>query len=83
MFLILVSFQIAPSTGKDGKTFVHETVVNGMDVVAVLTFYQCDIPSSVRLSVIIPSLDFEWKSENLTSGIEKRGKDKFDFNFPV
>ena len=77
-FKLFSFFKIAPS-GKDGKNYLYETVFNGMDVVGVFTFYQCHVPSSVRLSINIPSLNFEWKSENFTSDIDKSGKKSMYF----
>ena len=80
-FLIFPLFYTAPA-GNDGKNYVHETVFDGMDVIGVLTFYQCHVPSSVTLSIIIPSLEIAWKSSNTTSDIqEPRGKNGFYFIF--
>ena len=53
-----------------------------MDVIGVLTFYQCHVPSSVTLSIIIPSVEIAWKSSNTTSDIQEPcGKNGFYFIF--
>ena len=55
--------------GEVEKKHVYEKVVHGVEVIGILQFYQCNVPLSVSLSVIIPSSDVSWRSENLTSDI--------------
>ena len=69
MFVFLY-FDLAP-VGQKFEEYVYEKAFNGMDMVCVVRFYKCHIPASLSLSIIIPSLDITWKSQNLTSDIQK------------
>ncbi|XP_028401957.1 uncharacterized protein LOC114524927 [Dendronephthya gigantea] len=68
---VLKTFQ--SHAGEDEKKHVYEKVVNGVEVIGILQFYQCNVPFSVSLSVIIPSSDVSWRSENITLDIQWPG----------
>ena len=85
--LFSISYCKLAPRGKDSQSYVYEKSFNGEDVVAVVKFYQCHLPASVSLSIIIVSSDITWKSPNLTSDIPKKiplGKNFILFqNLPI
>ena len=59
--------------GEDVETYVQEHLFNGrLNVITIVRFYQCHLPASVSLSIIIASSEISWKSQNLTSDIPKQ-----------
>jgi hypothetical protein len=64
-------FKLAPHS-EEIESYVYEYNLTGKDVIAIARFYPCHIPASVSLSIIVPSSDITWKSQNLTSDIPKQ-----------
>lgn len=59
------------SPGENRSHHVFNKVIDDNEVITTLMFHTCHLPLSVSISIIIPSLDINWKISNLTTDLPR------------
>lgn len=68
--IVLKTFNSTEPQQLGVQIYTTERIVGDNKVIVFFKFYQCHLPLSASIFLIIPSLDISWKRSNLTSDLE-------------